>query len=152
MLLFSSCQLIVNKCLYSTNGLLLYFNDAYLLILNGVTSAIFLQNKKYTIEKTKKMSNMDPIEKPGWTQVLARSWSEQVVQKYLSAYILMIGLYIFKIIFNDVHIYLRLVRLLKAFSSITDMLLLSSCQLIVNKCLYSTNGLLLYFNDTYLLI
>ena len=64
----------------------------------------------------------------------------------------MIGLYIFKIIFNDVHIYLRLVRLLKAFSSITDMLLFSSCQLIVNKCLYSTNGLLLYFNDTYLLI
>jgi hypothetical protein len=33
----------------------------------------------------------------------------------------MIGLYILQIIFNDTHIYLRLIRLLKAFSSITDM-------------------------------
>ena len=61
--------------------------------------------------------------------------------------------YIFlQIIFNDIYIYLRLVRLLKAISSMTDMLLLCSCLLIVNKCLYSTNGLLLYFNDTYLII
>jgi hypothetical protein len=30
------------------------------------------------------MSNMDPIETPGWTQVLARCWSEQVVHMYRS--------------------------------------------------------------------
>ena len=39
MLLFCNCLLIVNKCLYSTNSLLLYFNDTYLIILNVVTSA-----------------------------------------------------------------------------------------------------------------
>ena len=53
---------------------------------------------------------------------------------------------------NVIHIYLRLVRLLKTFSSITDMLLFCNCLLIINKCLYQTNGLLLYFNDTYLII
>ena len=68
----------------------------------------------------------------------------------LLAYILMIGYTFLQIIFNDIHIYLKLVRLLKAFSSITDMLLFCNCLLIVNRCLYSTNGLLLYFNDTYL--
>jgi hypothetical protein len=63
-----------------------------------------------------------------------------------------LGYTFLQIIFNDIHIYLRLVRLLKAISSMTDMLLFCSCLLIVNKCLYSTNGLLLYFNDTYLII
>jgi hypothetical protein len=63
-----------------------------------------------------------------------------------------LGYSFLQIIFNDTHIYLRFVRLLKAFSSITDMLLFCSCLLIVNKYLYSTNGLLLYFSDTYLII
>jgi hypothetical protein len=63
-----------------------------------------------------------------------------------------LGYTFLQIIFNDTHINLRLVRLLKAFSSITDMLLFCSILLIVNKCLYSTNGLLLYFNETYLII
>jgi hypothetical protein len=36
----SILELAVNKCLYQTNGLLLYFNDTYLIILNGVTSQI----------------------------------------------------------------------------------------------------------------
>jgi hypothetical protein len=39
--------------------------------------------KKYTIRKTKKMSNAYPIIKPGGTLVLARCWSEEVVHKYL---------------------------------------------------------------------
>ena len=53
---------------------------------------------------------------------------------------------------NVIHIYLRLDRLLKTFSSITDMLLFCNCLLIINKCLYQTNGLLLYFSDTHLII
>jgi hypothetical protein len=63
-----------------------------------------------------------------------------------------LGYTFIQIIFNDTHIYLRLVKLLKACSSITDMLLFCSSLLIVNKCLYWNNGLLLYFNDTYLII
>jgi hypothetical protein len=37
-----------------------------------------------TIPKAKAMSNMDPIENPGWNQVLAKNWSEQVIHKYFS--------------------------------------------------------------------
>ena len=54
------------------------------------------------------MSNMDPIEKPGWTQVLARCWSEQVVHKYLSRSFCLI--YVFKQAFLIPYISLNLNR------------------------------------------
>jgi hypothetical protein len=62
----------------------------------------------------------------------------------LKAYILMIGLYIFT---NNIqwYRYFRFVRLLKAFSSITDISLFCSCLSIVNKCIYQSIGLLIYF-------
>jgi len=45
----------------------------------GTRHSTRTRKARNTTQETKTLSNTDPIEKPRWTQVLVKCWSERVV-------------------------------------------------------------------------